>query len=221
MGYRQTLVAASLVLLTISGGCSTVVKTSLEEARKQPNLKLRAVECAVAIRGAELRTGEFIPFNAPTGDYRHETQEILGINSSGDSVIIPVKQTRSVHVRSVNRLAAENTVMPTDKFLLAYSRHASRDSSSRNYPLRTRIEFKGHKGLVDTLRDNVSGLTKDGHPVDLDCKDVFRVEYKRFSLSKTLVSGAVFIGMTVAWAAWLQNSFNHADWTHEDDENSW
>ena len=213
MWHRLIMAAASTVLLALSGGCTKVVRLSMEEARKQPKEKPRAVEIAVAIRGVEMKTGEFVAFSEPTGDYRPQTHELAGTNTSGDSVVVPLKETRAIHVRPVDRLTTENTVIPVDAFFLNYSDHAAPDIGKGPYPLKTRIKFNRHKGLIDTVRNSVTGTSKARLPVNVDCDDVFRVEYKRFSLGKTLIITGVYVGIMSAILGGIAYGFSHAEWT--------
>ena len=193
----------------------------MQEARKHPTEKPRAVEVATAIRGVEMKTGEFVAFSEPTGDYRPQTRELAGINLSGDSVIVPLKQTRSVHVRPVDHSTRENKIVPTDKFFRTYSANAAPASGKRTYPLKTRVDFNRQQGLIDTLRNCVSGTSKAHIPISIDCDNVFRLEYKRFSLEKTLISIVVVAGMVAAELALIDHAMRNSEWTSDSNDRSY
>ena len=197
--WRQlTIIAGSLSVLALGEGCTNTVRLSVEEARKHPNQRLRAVEVATAISGFQLKTGGIVTFAEPTGSYRSKTQELAGIGSSGDSVIVPLRQTRAVYLRPVDSAARESTDMPTDTFALTYAERAVPADWKGIYPLMTRIEFGRNGGLIDTLRNSVFGTSMGRLPVNIDCANVFWVERKRFSFVKTLTVVALIVGIETA-----------------------
>jgi hypothetical protein len=193
-GVRTVVVAVSAIAL---GGCTKLVQTPPEQANLIHSQKVETVEIPVAIVGAELKSGQVLSFSPPTALYSGSEQRLIGRDSTGDSVTVPLDSTTFILLRRIDKPLNERHAIQAHEFLSEAVGKRPAVCGLALYPMKERIKFSGGGGVFDTLHQEIAGRSKDGSPIHARLDAVSSVGVRKFSMGRTIEKVGFWTGVTV------------------------
>ena len=174
------LVAAALVAISMSG-CSRIAYIAPEQAHLYHHQTIQSIEIPIAIVGAKLKSGVIITFAPPTALYSGTEQALVGEDSDGNHLSIPLDSATSVLLCRIDRSLNESYSVPAMSFLQESVGRRSPVCDGRVYPMKELVRLDSG-GTFDTLLQSISGKTKEGQSISVSVHTVARVAVQKLAM---------------------------------------
>jgi len=184
---RMIVAVTTAAFLNSVSGCSSVMKTSFDETRSQPQRKISSLVLPVQIQGVGILPGTETVFNESGGFFDEKDRMINGVTEAGQTINVRLNEITYVMVRKSTLDDFKIDTMTADRFALISNRKPWRSVAGRSVQDGEVITFNKDGGTFDSQKQVITGVTVDGRQVEVGSKDVLFVQSKHFNARKTVI----------------------------------